>query len=144
MTVEIRQAPFNPQEELSRYQALVPNGKIGATVSFIGTMRDFNDDADVRSMTLEHYPGMTEKHLARICDEARQRWDVADALIIHRVGALSPADPIVLIAVWAAHRAPAFDACRYLIEELKTRAPFWKQEQNQQSARWVERNTPPG
>ncbi len=143
MTIEIRNAPFDPPSELARYQgqALKRNGKHGAMASFVGTMRDVNEDAPVQAMTLEHYPGMTEKHLERIVDEAKKRWPIVDALIIHRVGALQPNDPIVLVAAWAAHRAPAFDACRYLIEELKTRAPFWKKEQRLESARWVEHNT---
>jgi molybdopterin synthase catalytic subunit len=105
-------------------------------------MRDFNDDRAVQAMTLEHYPGMTEKHLRRIRDEALRRWDILDALIIHRVGEVRPNDPIVLVAVWSAHRTPAFDACRYLIEELKTRAPFWKKETSPESAQWVEHNSP--
>jgi molybdopterin synthase catalytic subunit len=92
-------------------------------------------------MTLEHYPGMTEKHLDTISSEAARRWDIVDSLIIHRYGALQPNDPIVLVAVWAAHRAPAFDACRYLIEELKDRAPFWKQEMLDDCTRWVQHNT---
>ncbi|HLE94240.1 MAG TPA: molybdenum cofactor biosynthesis protein MoaE, partial [Sulfuricaulis sp.] len=93
-------------------------------------------------MTLEHYPGMTEKHLQLIHDEAGQRWEILDALVIHRVGEIRPGEPIVLVAVWSAHRAAAFEACRYLIEELKTRAPFWKNEQHQATTHWVEHNTP--
>ncbi len=143
MLIEIRSSAFDPYAELSRHQdRLTQQGRSGAAVSFVGTMRDFNDDAVVGAMTLEHYPGMTEKHLARIAEEASRRWDILDTLMIHRVGVLAPGDPIVLVAVWAAHRAPAFDACRYLIEELKTRAPFWKKEQGDIAARWVERNTP--
>jgi molybdopterin synthase catalytic subunit len=144
MSTEIRDTEFDPCAELHRYEEeiLSGGGKFGATVSFVGTMRDFNDSESVHAMTLEHYPGMTETHLDRILEEARRRWDILDALIIHRVGELNPNDPIVLVAVWSAHRAPAFDACRYLIEELKTRAPFWKKEQRPQGARWVEHNTP--
>jgi len=145
MTVEIRDTAFDPGVELHRYQQqlLEYRGKVGAMVSFVGTMRDFNEDESVRAMTLDHYPGMTEKHLERIVDEATRRWEILDALVVHRVGALLPSDPIVLVAVWSAHRAPAFDACRYLIEELKTRAPFWKKEERPETAaRWVERNTP--
>jgi molybdopterin synthase catalytic subunit len=142
VTIEIRDKAFDPYAELKRHQDRMGRaGKHGATASFVGTMRDLNDDAPVQSMTLEHYPGMTEKYLVRIDEEARRRWDVLDILIIHRVGELKPGDPIVLTAVWAAHRAAAFEACRYLIEELKTRAPFWKKEQNGASARWVEHNT---
>ena len=92
-------------------------------------MRDVNADAAVTSMTLEHYPGMTEKALAAIVDEAKARWDIADALVIHRVGALKPADQIVLVAVTSAHRGEAFAACEFIIDYLKTRAPFWKKEE---------------
>jgi len=144
MTVQLRDVDFDPCEELAAYQqgVLDQRGKYGAVVSFVGTMRDFNDGRAVQAMTLEHYPGMTEKNLQRICAEARRQWDILDALIVHRVGEVRPHDPIVLVAVWSAHRAAAFDACRYLIEELKTRAPFWKKEQWHETARWVEHNTP--
>lgn len=144
MAIQLREIGFDPCAELARYQdeALGRHGKYGATVSFVGTMRDFNEGRAVRAMTLEHYPGMTERHLEQICAEATRRWDILDALIIHRVGEVRPNDPIVLVAVWSAHRAAAFEACRYLIEELKTRAPFWKNEQLQETSRWVEHNTP--
>ena len=139
MAIEIRSEGFDPYEELARYeQGLARQGKFGATASFVGTMRDLNDDMSVDAMTLEHYPGMTERHLARVEDEARQRWDILDILIIHRVGELRPGDPIVLAAAWAPHRVAALDACRYLIEELKTRAPFWKKEDTPQGGRWVD------
>ncbi len=105
-------------------------------------MRDYNDGESVQAMVLEHYPGMTEKHLRQISEEAKTRWDILDTLIIHRVGELRPNDPIVLVAVWSAHRGPAFEACRYLIEELKSRAPFWKKESIEERARWVQQNTP--
>ena len=144
MTIRISDTSFDPYAELRRHQDELHSaqGKFGATVSFVGTMRDFNDDEVVHAMTLEHYPGMTEKHLECIVAEAKQRWDIIDALIVHRVGAIQPNEPIVLVAVWASHRAPAFEAGRYLIEELKTRAPFWKKEARPQAARWVEHNTP--
>jgi molybdopterin synthase catalytic subunit len=142
MRIEIRERPFEPYAELRRYQeSFDKEGKFGATVSFVGTMRDINEDAPVEAMTLEHYAGMTEKHLLRIGEEASKRWKLADVLMMHRVGALKPGDPIVLVAVWAAHRGMAFEACRFLIEELKSRAPFWKKETNGMAARWVERNT---
>lgn len=143
MAVELRSALFDPAAELRRYQdeALKARGKYGATTIFIGTMRDFNEGDEVREMVLEHYPGMTEKHLQAISEEARRRWEVIDTLIVHRVGKIFPDEPIVLVAVWSAHRAAAFDACRYLIEELKARAPFWKKEQSSKGARWVEHNT---
>lgn len=92
-------------------------------------------------MTLEHYPGMTEKELERIVEEARENWSLLDELIIHRVGELLPNDPIVLVAVWSAHRKDAFEACRHIMEALKSRAPFWKKEQLDSSSRWVEKNT---
>lgn len=144
MSIELRDKTFDPCQELSRYQKQVLGqaGKFGAVASFVGTMRDFNDGLTVRAMTLEHYPGMTEQQLHRIGQEARQRWEIIDSLVIHRVGEVWPNEAIVLVAVWSAHRAAAFDACRYLIEELKTRAPFWKNERLEETARWVEHNTP--
>lgn len=147
MHVEVRESRLEPWEELRRYEQQLDRqsgmpGKFGAAASFIGTMRDFNDATPVSAMTLEHYAGMTEKYLARIAEEAQRRWGVIDLLIVHRVGALLPGDPIVLIGVWAAHRAAAFEACRYLIEELKARAPFWKKEETGGEERWVEQNTP--
>ena len=144
MTVEVRTAAFDPWIEISRYQnmLLARHGKCGATVIFIGTLRDHNQGDAVREMTLEHYPGMTEKFMQRICDEAAQRWDILDTLIIHRCGRLQINDPIVLVAVWSAHRAAAFAACQYLIDELKHRAPLWKQESLETGTRWVEQNTP--
>lgn len=144
MQVELRESHFNPWEELQRYQSTVlgRTGKYGATASFVGTMRDFNEGDSVQAMILEHYPGMTEKHLHEISAEAKKRWDLLDTLIVHRVGELRPGDPIVLVAVWSAHRAAAFEACRYLIEELKSRAPFWKKESLEKRTRWVQHNTP--
>ncbi|HEX7044132.1 MAG TPA: molybdenum cofactor biosynthesis protein MoaE [Burkholderiales bacterium] len=144
MPAEVRTSAFEPYEELRRYQErfLSGRGAAGATASFVGTMRDFNDGEPVRAMTLEHYPGMTERHLERIVAEAKQRWPILDALVLHRVGPLLPGDPIVLVAAWSAHRDAAFAACRYLIEELKSRAPFWKKEERASAARWVERNAP--
>lgn len=143
MAVEIRQSGFEPHAELQLYERKsAQRGRLGAAVTFVGTMRDFNDGTPVSAMELEHYPGMTEKNLAQIADEAQQRWDVIDTLIVHRVGSLIPGEPIVLVAVWASHRGPAFEACRYLIEELKSRAPFWKKEQTGVKTRWVEKNSP--
>jgi molybdopterin synthase catalytic subunit len=143
MHVELREAAFDPCAELAQYQAerLAGRADYGAVASFIGVMRDFNEGETVSAMTLEHYPGMTEAHLTRISEEAARRWPILDTLIIHRVGRVGPADPIVLVAVWSAHRGAAFDACRYLIEELKSRAPFWKQEQHAGATHWVEKNT---
>ena len=105
-------------------------------------MRDFNEGESVRSMTLEHYPGMTEKHLEKICEDAHQKWDLIESLIIHRVGLIEIADPIVLVCVWSEHRAEAFDACRFIMEDLKSKAPFWKQELTSGGSCWVEKNTP--
>lgn len=141
--IELRDAPFDPYAELVRYQSgdLGHAGKYGATCSFVGTMRDFNEGDTVRAMTLEHYPGMTEKHLERIVAESQRRWDFLDALVIHRVGDILPDQPIVLVAVWSSHRGAAFDACRYIMEELKHRAPFWKKEALVRGERWVEKNT---
>jgi molybdopterin synthase catalytic subunit len=138
MTVEIHPQAFDPWRVMQQYQQQIAKGKYGACASFIGSMRDFNEGDTVNSMTLEHYPGMTEKHLEKICDDAKKRWQIIDCLIVHRVGAMQPNDPIVLTAVWSAHRGDAFEACRFLMEELKSRAPFWKKESLQQGERWVD------
>lgn len=145
MPVELRTTPFEPLAELARYQAGLDEhrrGQYGAATIFIGTMRDANDGEAVRGMTLEHYPGMTERQLQRIVESAFQQWPLLDVLVIHRVGALQPNDPIVLIAVWTERRAAAFAACRFLIEELKSTAPFWKREDTAAGPHWVEHNTP--
>jgi len=144
MKIEIREQPFDPFQELACHQeSLVElRGRYGATASFVGALRDYNEGEPVHGMTLEHYPGMTERHLERILEEARIYWEFLDALIIHRVGELHPNDPIVLVAVWSSHRAAAFDACRFIMEALKSRAPFWKKETLADRQRWVERNTP--
>ncbi len=140
--IEIRGQAFDPWQETQAYQTRhIAAGKYGATASFVGTMRDFNEGDNVQKMVLEHYPGMTENYLNKICDEAKNRWDIMDCLIIHRVGDIMPDDPIVLTVVWSAHRAAAFDACRYLMEELKSRAPFWKKESLPEGERWVDKNT---
>jgi len=139
MRVELLDCALDPWAQLARYQQeyLVDSTAFGATASFVGTMRDFNQGDRVQAMWLEHYPGMTEKSLESIGREAVERWQLLDALIVHRVGHITPGEPIVLLAVWAAHRAEAFEACRYLIEELKTRAPFWKKETLDDGERWV-------
>lgn len=111
---------------------------IGALASFIGLARDTNSGSDVSAMTLEHYPAMTEKALAAIVDEAQQRWTLLDITLIHRVGRLLPGDPIVLVIVASSHRAEAFAACEFLMDALKTRAPFWKKEETSEGERWVE------
>ncbi|MGB5300578.1 MAG: molybdenum cofactor biosynthesis protein MoaE [Thiogranum sp.] len=144
MTVEILDRAFDPWHHLAEYQTkgIRQTGQFGATAVFVGTMRDFNQDESVKGMLLEHYPGMTESYLEKISRDAVQRWDLMDSLIVHRVGELLPGEPIVLVAVWSMHRKAAFEASRYLMEELKSKAPFWKKEQLREGARWVERNTP--
>jgi molybdopterin synthase catalytic subunit len=114
------------------------DARVGAVASFVGLVRDENDAATVRTLTLEHYPGMTEKALHGIVDEARRRWSIYDAVVIHRVGELSPTDQIVLVAVSSAHRGDAFAACEFIIDYLKTQAPFWKKELTPDGERWVE------
>ena len=114
------------------------NPKVGAVASFVGVVRDLNNGDDVSALTLEHYPGMTERSLEDIVSEARDRWDIYDALIIHRVGTLLPLDQIVLVLVTSAHRGESFKACEFLMDYLKTRAPFWKKEQTSFGDRWVE------
>jgi len=111
---------------------------VGAVASFVGLVRDANDGAAVSGMTLEHYPGMTEKALVDICAQAHSRWDLQDTLVIHRVGPLVPGDRIVLVGVASPHRGDAFAACEFIMDYLKTRAPFWKREDTPQGARWVE------
>lgn len=145
MSVEVLEQPFDPWQRLSRYQSEHPQwqSRCGASAVFVGSMRDFNEGDTVAGMSLEHYPGMTERHLEKICASAAQRWELIDTLVVHRVGELHPADPIVLVAVWSAHRKDAFEACRYIMEDLKSHAPFWKKEQLAQGgSRWVEKNTP--
>lgn len=142
MHIEIQPQPFEPYTRLQQYQQQADfAGRYGATAVFVGSMREFNQGDDVEAMWLEHYPGMTEKYLQKISEEAAQKWDILDSLIIHRVGEMYPNDPIVLVAVWSAHRAAAFDASRYLMEELKSRAPFWKKETLPEKTRWVDKNT---
>lgn len=136
MTVRVQTADFDAGLEIRALRAA--DARVGAVAAFIGTVRDVNDATAVSSLTLEHYPGMTEKALEAIVAEARGRFDILDALVIHRVGALAPTDQIVLVAVTGAHREAAFDACRFLMDYLKTRAPFWKKEATPQGARWVE------
>ena len=144
MKIEVRAAPFDPWGELRAYEQR--GGTVaaasGATAVFVGTMRDLNEGDQVSAMTLEHYPGMTERHLEKICQEAAARWELLDTLVLHRVGELRPADPIVLVAVWSAHRKEAFEACRFIMEDLKSKAPFWKKEQLESGSRWVDKNTP--
>lgn len=139
MKILLVEKAFDPWQEIVRHQSGHPalTGKFGATAVFVGTLRDFNEGSEVQAMTLEHYAPMTQKHLERVTEEALVRWPIEDVLVIHRYGELRPNDPIVCIAVWAAHRDAAFAACRHVIDELKARAPFWKQEMTQQGRRWV-------
>jgi molybdopterin synthase catalytic subunit len=145
MPVIIVDKAFDPWAKLTNQEReldLRP-GSYGATNVFLGTMRDFNEGDDIQAMTLEYYPGMTEKHLETIIKEAKSQFEIDQALIIHRVGPIQPSETIVLTAVWSAHRKAAFDANRFMMEELKHRAPFWKKETlNDGSTRWVEKNTP--
>lgn len=143
MAISLHDAPFNPWALITQHQDthLAP-GSYGATASFVGTMRDFNEGQSVTTLFLEHYPGMTEKQLHLIQDEAVKKWEVLDVFIAHRIGEVSIAEPIVVTAVWAPHRAAAFEANRFLMEALKTRAPFWKKETHANKSRWVDQNTP--
>lgn len=144
MQIKICADAFDPWQELQAYQATRLNAAIqfGATNIFIGTMRDFNEGNDVRSMMLAYYPEMTEKQLEKIIADAGQRWQIIDAYIVHRVGDIRPEDTIVLVSVWSVHRGDAFDACRFIMEALKSTAPFWKQEVLRDGQiRWVEKNT---
>ena len=136
MAVRVQTADFDVAQELATLG--VRDARVGAVVTFIGTVRDINDDARVSQMTLEHYPGMTDQALEAIIVNAKARFDIYDALVIHRVGELRPTDQIVLVAVTSAHRGEAFDACRFIIDYLKTEAPFWKKEQTPGGARWVD------
>jgi molybdopterin synthase catalytic subunit len=144
-TIKLTVQSLDPWLELQQHeQKLYADGlQWGAMVNFIGTMRDFNADYKVQTMFLEHYSPMTELHLQRLANTAVQNWNLIDTLIIHRVGEIKPQNTIVLVAAWAAHRAEAFAACSYLIEELKHHAPFWKCETLLDgSQRWVTNNTP--
>lgn len=114
------------------------NPKIGAIACFVGLVRDINENSSVVELTLEHYPAMTEKALADIVEQAKRRWDILDAVVVHRVGTLKPTDQIVLVIVASAHRGSAFSACEFIMDYLKTRAPFWKKEQTERGKRWVE------
>jgi len=139
MTVRVQPEDFDVAREIANLRA--GDARVGAVASFIGTVRDINDAAPIVAMTLEHYPGMTERSLEAIVAEARRRFDIYDALVIHRVGELRPTDQIVLVVVTSAHRGDAFDACRFIMDYLKTQAPFWKKEQTPDGARWVEART---
>ncbi|MET0071055.1 MAG: molybdopterin synthase catalytic subunit MoaE [Candidatus Thiodiazotropha sp.] len=134
--VSIRAEPFDPYREVELLRGNDPS--IGALVTFIGLMRDINEGDRVERLYLEHYPGMTERALQEIVDEASSRWDIQDCRVVHRVGALLPTDPIVLVAVASRHRKEAFRACEFIIDYLKTKAPFWKKETTAEGERWVD------
>jgi molybdopterin synthase catalytic subunit len=136
MSVRVQHEDFDVGAEIARLRA--GNPKIGAVASFVGVVRDLNEGAAVATMALEHYPGMTEKALEAIVEQAKARWDLYDVLVIHRVGELRPTDQIVLVAVTSAHRGEAFAACEFVMDYLKTQAPFWKKEMTPAGTRWVD------
>ncbi|HZX31979.1 MAG TPA: molybdopterin synthase catalytic subunit MoaE [Rhodocyclaceae bacterium] len=136
MPVRVQEADFDLGREIAALRA--GDARVGAVASFLGLVRDMNEGSGISEMTLEHYPGMTEKALEKIVAEAKGRWDIYDALVIHRVGRLLPCDQIVLVAVTGAHRGEAFAACEFIMDYLKTRAPFWKREATPEGARWVD------
>lgn len=144
IAVELHDGSFDPWRYLTGWQQTRQlSARSGATAVFVGTMRDFNEGDDVQSMYLEHYPGMTENQLHAIAADAQQTWSLDDVCIVHRTGEIRPADAIVLVAVWSAHRAEAFAACRHIMEVLKHHAPFWKKETLRDgTTRWVDKNTP--
>ena len=136
MTVRIQTEDFDVAAELAALKS--SKADVGAIVTFIGMVRDLNDGDIIKTLTLEYYPGMTEKSLSTIEQEAKSRWNINQSLIIHRVGTLKPSDQIVLVAVTSPHRAEAFAACEFIMDYLKTKAPFWKKETTSHGERWVE------
>jgi len=134
--IRIQEQDFDVSAEIAALRKNDP--RVGAVVTFLGTVRDMNDGSHVKGMSLEHYPGMTEKSLEEIVAQAKARWDIYQALVIHRVGPLLPQDQIVLVAVTSAHRGEAFAACEFIMDYLKTAAPFWKKEETPQGVRWVD------
>ncbi|MCM5572107.1 molybdopterin synthase catalytic subunit MoaE [Burkholderiaceae bacterium FT117] len=136
MPVRVQQQDFDAGAEIAALRA--GNRRVGAIATFIGTVRDLNEGEGVAAMTLEHYPGMTERALEDICAQAKARWDIFDTTVVHRYGDLDPGDQIVLVVVTSAHRGEAFAACEFIMDYLKTQAPFWKKERTPQGERWVE------
>ena len=134
--VRVQTEDFHIEDEVAALRA--GDARVGAVCLFVGTVRDRNDGAGVASMTLEHYPGMTEKSIQSMLDEAQKRFDIFAARVIHRVGLLQPQDQIVMVAVTSAHRGMSFQACEFLMDYLKTQAPFWKKEDTPDGARWVD------
>ena len=135
-SIRIQEKDFDVSAEIAALRKGDP--RVGAVVTFLGTVRDMNDGSSVKGMTLEHYPGMTEKALQDILDQAKARWDIYQSLVIHRVGLLLPEDQIVMVAVTSAHRGEAFAACEFIMDYLKTAAPFWKKEDTPEGGRWVD------
>lgn len=135
-SIRIQEKDFDVSAELAALRKGDP--RVGAVVTFLGTVRDMNDGSSVKGMTLEHYSGMTEKALQEILYQAKSRWDLYQTLVIHRVGLLLPEDQIVMVAVTSAHRGEAFAACEFIIDYLKTAAPFWKKEDTPEGGRWVD------
>ena len=134
--VSIQTQDFDLSTEVARLRE--QDKRVGAICTFVGTVRDRNDGQSISTMELEHYPGMTEKSIEAMIDEAFKRFDIYAARVIHRVGLLQPLDQIVLVAVTSAHRGESFQACEFLMDYLKTQAPFWKKEQTPEGARWVD------
>lgn len=134
--IRVQTEDFDIGAEISRMTA--GNTEIGGLASFVGLVRDYAGDEKISSMTLEHYPGMTEKQLAKLEAEARERWELQDVLIVHRYGTLNPGDRIVLVVTASAHREASLESCHFLIDWLKTKAPFWKLEDRESGAQWVE------
>lgn len=134
--VRVQREDFELGAEVARLRAGDP--RVGAVVTFVGTVRDMNEGAQVAELELEHYPGMTERSLQDIVEQARARWPLYGALVVHRVGPMRPMEQIVLVAVSSPHRGEAFAACEFIMDYLKTEAPFWKKEQTPEGARWVD------
>ncbi len=135
MPVRVQTDDFDLGAEVAALRA--GNPRVGAVACFVGTVRDLNEGTGVRTLTLEHYPGMTERSLENICAQARARWSLEDVLVVHRVGTMAPQDQIVLVATTSAHRGEAFAACEFIMDYLKTQAPFWKKETTPEGERWV-------
>jgi molybdopterin synthase catalytic subunit len=136
MTVRVQKEDFDVGAEIAALRRA--DARVGAVASFVGVVRDMNEGGAVEEMALEHYPGMTERSIEEIIAQAHGRWKIYDALVVHRVGTLKPTDQIVLVVVTSAHRADAFAACEFIMDYLKTRAPFWKKEKTPSGARWVD------
>ena len=138
--VVVQEAPFDLAEEYKQLKSADLN--VGAVATFVGTVRDINEGDSVDGLQLEHYPGMTEKQLEEIVNEADQNYELLEGLLLHRVGTVEPGEDIVLVSAWAPHRKDAFGACRKIMEALKSTAPFWKKEELANGGRWVTKNTP--